>query len=166
MTLTVFADDLALAGPTVLPVGATGRAGTAIAITVASLEKSWDDKYGGMRYLANLDGTPMFPPQADQKLWWPHAEALYALLLGWAATGRDDLATWYYRIHEYAFSHFPDCEFGEWYGYLNRDGSVMFTAKANGWKGFFHLPRVFLRNYLLLAGCGSRFARGAPSRVR
>jgi len=128
----------------------------AIAITVASLERSWDTKYGGMRYLANVDGTPMFPPQADQKLWWPHGEALYASLLGWAATGREDLAAWYRRVHDYSFASFADREFGEWYGYLNRDGSVMFTAKANGWKGFFHLPRVFLRMLLLLNGTPSK----------
>jgi N-acylglucosamine 2-epimerase len=122
----------------------------AIAITVGSLERCWDWQYGGMRYLFNCDGTPVFPPQADQKLWWPHAEALYALLLAWSQTGRSDLAVWYRRLHDYVFSHFPDPRFGEWFGYLNRDGSIMFSAKANGWKGFFHAPRVLLRNWLLL----------------
>lgn len=123
----------------------------AVDITLASVARSWDQEYGGLRYLANLDGTPTNPPHADHKLWWPHAEALYALLLGWAITGRPELGTWYHRVHDYAFSRFADREHGEWYGYLNRDGTVVFTAKANGAKGFFHLPRVFLRCYLLLA---------------
>ena len=38
----------------------------------------------------------------------------------------------------------------EWLGYLNRDGSPVWSAKANGWKGFFHLPRILYRAYQLL----------------
>lgn len=123
---------------------------TAIDITLASLERGWDRQYGGLRYLMNIDGTPTHPLEADLKLWWPHGEILYALLLGWACTGRDDLHGWYEKAHDYTFSHFPDPDHGEWYGYLNRDGSPVFTAKANGWKGFFHLPRILLRSYRLL----------------
>jgi len=126
----------------------------ALQITLTSLERCWDREYGGLRYVTNLDGTPTGPANADHKLWWPHAETLYALLLAWAVTGRDDLAAWYHRVHDYAFSRFPDRQHGEWYGWLNRDGSVVFTAKANGAKGCFHLPRVFLRSYLLLKQCG------------
>ena len=40
-------------------------------------------------------------------------------------------------------------EHGEWFGHLNDDGSPGWTAKANGWKGCFHLPRVLLRCYRL-----------------
>jgi len=58
------------------------------------------------------------------------------------------------------FAHFPDRQYGEWYGYLNRDGSPTFTAKADGFKGFFHLPRVFLRCHQLLGG-----AQAADGRV-
>lgn len=124
---------------------------TAIEITLTSLDRCWDQEYGGLHYLANLDGTPTTPPHADHKLWWPHAEALYALLLGWASSGREELGAWYHRVHDYAFSAFPDREFGEWYGYLSRDGRPVFTAKADGRKGFFHLPRVFLRIGRVLA---------------
>ena len=62
----------------------------------------------------------------------------------------DDMAQWYQKVHDYTFRHFPDPEHGEWFGYLNRDGSPVWTAKANGWKGCFHLPRVLLRCYRLL----------------
>jgi N-acylglucosamine 2-epimerase len=122
----------------------------AVTITLAALERSWDQEYGGVRYVANLDGTPTSVPSADHKLWWPHAEALYAALLGWTLTGRRELGDWYHRVHQYAFERFADRQQGEWYGYLNRDGSVIFTAKANGAKGCFHLPRVFVRCYQLL----------------
>ncbi len=124
---------------------------TAIEITLKSLEHGWDRQYGGLRYLTNLDWTPTHPLEADLKLWWPHGETLYALLLAWAYTGRDDVRQWYERAHAYTFEHFPDAEGGEWFGYLNRDGSPVFTAKANGWKGFFHVPRILFRGYQLLS---------------
>ncbi len=127
-----------------------GLLNTALDILIASLEHGWDAEYGGIRYLRNIDGTPCHPLEADLKLWWPHCEALYALLLGWACTGRDDLEKWYGKVHEYTFLHFPDPEFGEWFGYLNRDGSRVWTAKANGWKGFFHIPRALYRCWQLL----------------
>ncbi|MEX0614100.1 MAG: AGE family epimerase/isomerase [Pirellulales bacterium] len=123
---------------------------TAVEIALKSLEFGWDAEYGGIRYLMNIDRTPTHPIEADMKLWWPHCEALYALLLAWVVTGRDDIGRWFDKLHRYTFDHFPDAEFGEWYGYLNRDGSPTWTAKANGWKGFFHLPRVLLRCYQLL----------------
>lgn len=121
-----------------------------IDIVLASLEHGWDKEFGGIRYLTNCDWTPTHSLEADLKLWWPHGEALYALLLAYAKTGRDDVRDWYYKVHDYTFSSFPDKEFGEWFGYLNRDGSPVWTAKANGWKGFFHVPRVLFRCYQLL----------------
>jgi N-acylglucosamine 2-epimerase len=124
---------------------------TSLRILLASLEHGWDEDYGGIRYLTNVDRTPTHALEADMKLWWPHGEALYALLLAWDLTGRDDFARWYGKVHEYTFDRFPDPEYGEWFGYLNRDGSPVWTAKANGWKGFFHLPRALYRCFRLLS---------------
>jgi N-acylglucosamine 2-epimerase len=121
-----------------------------IDIMLASLEHGWDQEYGGIRYLTNIDWTPTHGLEADLKLWWPHAETLYALLYSWLHSGRTDLKAWYDKVHEYTFSAFPDAEFGEWFGYLNRDGSRVWSAKANGWKGFFHIPRSLFRCYQLL----------------
>jgi N-acylglucosamine 2-epimerase len=123
-----------------------------IEIILSSLRRGWDEKYGGVKYILNLDGSPCTPLEADMKLWWVHSESLYALLLAWAATGRQDVADWYQKVHDYTFSHFPDRQWGEWYGYLNRDGSPTWTAKATAWKCFFHLPRALLRAYQLLSG--------------
>ena len=100
--------------------------------------------------MTNVDWTPTHELEADLKLWWPHGEALYALLLSWLHTGREDLKAWYQKVHDYTFTHFPDKKYGEWYGYLNREGSPVWRAKANGWKGFFHVPRVLFRCYQLL----------------
>jgi N-acylglucosamine 2-epimerase len=123
---------------------------SAIEILLASLEHGWDQEYGGIRYITNIDWTPCHNLEADLKLWWPHGEALYALLLAWAKTGREDLGQWYEKVHDYTFNNFPDQEYGEWFGYLNRAGSKIWSAKANGWKGFFHLPRILFRCYQLL----------------
>ena len=38
--------------------------------------------------------------------------------------------------------HFADPEYGEWYGYLHRDGRVSTSLKGNLWKSFFHHPRM------------------------
>jgi len=125
---------------------------TAVDIMLASLKQGWDKEYGGILYLTNIDWTPVHTIEANCKLWWPHSEALYALLLAWSVTGRQDIAAWYEKLHDYSFQAFPDLEYGEWFGYLNRDGSPIWTAKANGWKGFFHLPRALYRCYRLLDG--------------
>lgn len=124
---------------------------TAVDIMLASLNHGWDNEYGGLRYITNYDWSPTHPLESDLKLWWPHVETLYALLLAWDLTGRDDLGQWYEKVHDYTFSNFPDPDYGEWFGYLNRDGSRVWTAKANGWKGLFHLPRALYRCYQLLS---------------
>ncbi len=118
---------------------------TAYDIILSSLRRGWDEQYGGIRYMLNIDGSPAHPLEVDMKLWWPHCETLYALLLAWTTSGREDIGRWYEKVHDYTFGHFPDREFGEWYGYLNRDGSPTWTAKATSWKCFFHLPRALLR---------------------
>jgi N-acylglucosamine 2-epimerase len=123
---------------------------SSIDIVLASLEHGWDKEFDGLRYITNFDWTPPHNIEADMKLWWPHGEALYALLFCWKKTGRSDLKEWYEKVHEYTFSNFPDKKYGEWFGYLNRDGSPVWTAKANGWKGFFHVPRILFRCYQLL----------------
>lgn len=120
-------------------------------IVIAALEAGWDAEYGGLRYLLNIDGSPAHPLEADVKLWWCQCEALYALLLLWDLMPDPVIEQWYDRLHSYTFGLYPDPRYGEWIGYRNRDGSPIFTAKANGWKGFFHLPRVLERGYRLLS---------------
>jgi N-acylglucosamine 2-epimerase len=68
-------------------------------------------------------------------------ETLVALLKGYRLTGREDCWSWYERVRAYAWGHFPDPEFGEWYGYLDRRGEVLLPLKGGKWKGCFHVPR-------------------------
>ena len=41
-------------------------------------------------------------------------------------------------------------EYGEWYGYLHRDGTVSHTQKGSLWKGPYHLPRCLMLCELIL----------------
>jgi N-acylglucosamine 2-epimerase len=46
---------------------------------------------------------------------------------------------------DYCLKVFYDKEFGEWYGYLRRDGKpTMPPCKGSTFKGPFHLPRMLV----------------------
>ncbi|MCF6335907.1 MAG: AGE family epimerase/isomerase [Spirochaetales bacterium] len=109
-----------------------------------SLEIGWDQEYGGIYYYRDAKGFPTEKIESDMKLWWVHAESIYAFLLAWKLTGRKDLKDWYLKIAKWSFQRFPDSEYGEWYGYLNRSGEPSLSLKGGKWKGFFHLPRMLL----------------------
>ncbi len=115
-----------------------------------SLKLGWDKQYGGLLSFADVEGKPSPMYHHDMKFWWPHTEALYALLLAHHLTGEDRYAEWYERVHDWTFSHFPDPECGEWYGYLHRDGTVSSGVKGDFWKGPFHIPRAQLYCWKLL----------------
>ena len=104
----------------------------------------WDEAYGGM---INFRDCKHFPPQdysQDMKFWWPQCETILASLYAWQATGNEKYLQMHRRAFEYAFGAFPDPVFGEWYGYLHRDGTVAQPAKGNLFKGPFHIPRMML----------------------
>lgn len=104
--------------------------------------RGWDEEFGGLFYFRDLWGLPVQEYWHDMKFWWPHCEAIIATLLAWRLTGDTKYARWHQQIHDWSFRHFPDPEFGEWYGYLHRDGRVSVRLKGNLWKGPFHLPRM------------------------
>ena len=115
-----------------------------------SLEWGWDHKYGGIFYYRDCRNRPCEQYEHDMKLWWPHNEAIYATLLAHFLTGDTKYATWHTRIHDWAYRRFPDRKYGEWFGYLHRDGTVSSTCKGNAWKGMFHVPRMLLNCWKLL----------------
>ena len=119
--------------------------------TIRTLSYGWDEKYGGILYFMDVKN---YPPQAlewDQKLWWVHVETLIALLKGYHHTGDSRCLAWFNKVHEYTWSHFPDPEFGEWFGYLNRQGEVLLPLKGGKWKGCFHVPRGLFQCSKILA---------------
>lgn len=116
-----------------------------------SFELGWDNEYGGIYYFRDIYGRPCEQPEYDMKLWWVHDEALIATLFASNLTKDPYYDEWYKKIHAYTFNHFPDGEYGEWYGYLHRDGSVSHTQKGSLWKGPYHIPRALMLCEKILA---------------
>nr|WP_202925106.1 AGE family epimerase/isomerase [Myxacorys almedinensis] len=113
----------------------------AIEIVLNILDFAWDREYGGLYYFMDTKGHPPQQLEWDQKLWWVHLESLVALSMGYRLTGRQECWDWYEKLHEYSWSHFADPQWGEWFGYLNRQGDVLIDLKGGKWKGCFHVPR-------------------------
>lgn len=109
-----------------------------------ALEFGWDTQHGGLYYFRDLDGRPTLQLESSMKLWWVHVEALYALLCVYARTGDEKWGRWLGRVYEWTWQRFPDAAHGEWYGYLNRDGTPSHSLKGNHYKGCFHIPRALL----------------------
>ncbi len=68
-------------------------------------------------------------------------ETLISLAKAYKLTRNQTSLAWFKKVHDYTWSHFPDKEFGEWFGYLNRRGEVLLQLKGGKWKGCFHVPR-------------------------
>jgi len=106
------------------------------------LEAGWDAEYGGIFLGVDRNGGPPFLPHSDKKLWWPHTEALYGLLLAHRLTGEPWCMSWYWRVHEWAFTHFSMPGIGEWRQRLDRQGRPIADVIALPVKDPFHLPRA------------------------
>lgn len=109
-----------------------------------ALEFGWDREFGGLFYFMDLDNRPLLQLEADMKLWWPHTEAIYALVLAATLTGDSKWFPWLERVDDYSFRHFSDPRFGEWFGYCDRRGNLTHSLKGNNYKGSFHVPRFLL----------------------
>jgi N-acylglucosamine 2-epimerase len=113
-------------------------------------ERGWDKEHGGILYFRDVYNKPVQEYWQDMKFWWPHNETIIATLLAYQLTGDEKYAQWHKLVHDYAYRHFADKEYGEWFGYLHRDGGIAQTAKGNLFKGPFHLPRQEWYCYTLL----------------
>jgi len=112
-------------------------------------EWGWDKEYGG---LINFRDCKGFPPQdysQDMKFWWPQCETIIASLYAYKLTGEDKYLEMHKMVNDWAYEHFADKEYPEWYGYLHRDGTVAQPAKGNIFKGPFHIPRMMIRAWML-----------------
>jgi N-acylglucosamine 2-epimerase len=121
----------------------------ALDTVLRTIDFGWDRRYGGILYFLDAEGKPPQQLEWDQKLWWVHAETLVALSMGYLLTGREECLRWLEKVHEYTWSLFPDREYGEWFGYLNRRGEVLLPLKGGKWKGCFHVPRSLYRCSLI-----------------
>lgn len=109
----------------------------------------WDEQYGGIINFRDCRNLPVQDYSQDMKFWWPQTEAIIATLYAYLATKDEKYLAMHRKASDWAYAHFPDREYGEWYGYLHRDGTVAQPAKGNIFKGPFHVPRMLIRSYML-----------------
>ncbi len=127
-----------------------------------TLNKAWDELHGGIPQFMGIDGKQPQGPLAaeleehpmivklkslwDKKLWWPHSEALYALILLNYLTNQKWIPEAYNRMHEYTFSTFPnpDKSIGEWIQIRDRQGKPEEAVVALPVKDPMHIVRAFL----------------------
>ena len=121
-------------------------------------EKGTDAEHGGLFNILDLTGREpggydparSFNEAWDDKVWWVHSEALYALLLAAVHSGREDMYARFLSLHDWCQLHFHDAQHGEWYPYLHRDGTPKVTDKGTWIKAAFHVPRNLMQIMLLL----------------
>lgn len=110
-----------------------------------AINMGWDKEYGGLLYFVDCLGLPPEAYEHDMKLWWPHNEILIASMMLYRDTKDEQYLEWFYKTLDYCKEHFSDPEYGEWYGYLRRDGKpTMPSTKGSTFKGPFHLPRCLI----------------------
>ena len=111
-----------------------------------AIANGWDEEFGGIKYFVDYKGLPVEAYEHDMKLWWPHNEGVIASLKLYQTFGDEKYLQWFERLTEYAFTHFSDPDYGEWFGYLRRDGQpTQPPCKGHTYKGPFHVMRMLAK---------------------
>lgn len=135
--------------------GRTGRSdlvGKSEEIFNWSINAGWDHEYGGLLYFIDACGKPPENYEHDMKLWWPHNEILISSLMLFRDTRKQEYLDWFFKTLDYCKTCLSDPEYGEWYGYLRRDGKpTMPPCKGSTFKGPFHLPRMLVQVDFMLS---------------
>lgn len=72
---------------------------------LTSFNRGWDTKYGGLFYFLDVDGESPVQLEWDMKLWWPHNEAMIALLMAYIERRDADLLEKFSTVFNYCYSH-------------------------------------------------------------
>lgn len=116
-----------------------------------AIANGWDKEYDGIKYFVDYKGLPVEAYEHDMKLWWPHNEGVIASLKLYQTFGEEQYLQWFERLTDYAFTHFSDPAYGEWFGYLRRDGQpTQPPCKGHMYKGPFHVLRMLAKCIELL----------------
>ncbi len=125
-----------------------------------ALEVGWDDTYGGLPQFVDRSGGPPkggVPEELkdhemvrklrsnwSNKLWWPHSESIYALLLALDEMGESWMEEWFWKVHDYTLNTFPnpDKSVGEWIQIRDREGRPESKVVALPVKDPFHIARA------------------------
>lgn len=118
----------------------------AITILEWSWDWGWDDEFGGIINFRDCKGFPNQDYSQDMKFWWPQTEAMIATLYAFEATGDAKWLDLHRQADEWSYKFLSDPVYGEWFGYLHRDGTVAQSAKGNIFKGPFHIPRMMIKS--------------------
>jgi N-acylglucosamine 2-epimerase len=128
------------------------------------LARGWDPQHGGLLLACHTAGGRPQWHQPDAKVWWSHTESMYALLRAYEVTGAQWCWDWYWRVHEYAFEHFPNWKDGDWFQNLDRQGRpIPVVVKSLAVKDPFHLPRALLYGILVLRRLSASSEARPPS---
>ncbi len=106
----------------------------------------WDSEYGGgiIQYRDAL-GKSLSEYHQDMKFWWPQCEAVIANLMAYSITKDEKYLNHFHEVDKYISDRFIDREYGEWFGYFHRDGTLATSLKGNLYKGPFHIPRMYMK---------------------
>jgi N-acylglucosamine 2-epimerase len=129
-----------------------------------AFEAGWDREFGGIfRYIDREGGKPRGVPSEeryeqlvvdtwDTKIWWPHAEALFATLLAHRITGDAKFEPMHSTLREYVFHTFPnpDRTIGEWIQIRDRQGAPLDKCVALPVKDPYHILQDVLLMIALL----------------
>ena len=113
-----------------------------------SWDWGWDQEFGGIINFRDCKGFPAQDYSQDMKFWWPQTEAVIATLYAYEATGDTKYLEMHRLANDWMYEFLPDPVYGEWFGYLHRDGSVAQPAKGNLFKGPSISPECLLRTSL------------------
>lgn len=125
-----------------------------------AIKLGWDNEYGGLfRFVDMKGGMPLGERTGDDyeklilntwhtKLWWPHSEMLYAVLLSYELTKDNEFIKLYNTVHDYVFKTFPNADksIGEWIQIRDRKGNPVNKTVALPVKDPYHI----LRNMILI----------------
>lgn len=112
----------------------------------------WDKDFGGgiIQY-RDAKGLSLSEYHQDMKFWWPQCEAVIANLMAFAITGNELYLNHFNQVDKYISDRFIDKQFGEWFGYFHRDGTLATPIKGNLYKGPFHIPRMYIKAIEILS---------------
>ncbi|HUV07866.1 MAG TPA: AGE family epimerase/isomerase [Spirochaetia bacterium] len=124
--------------------------------------KGWDSEYGGLFHFCHIEGgkprgkileqnrgdhmIEELTKNWDNKLWWVHSEALYALILAYEHTRDQWFMDTYWKYHDYVFQTFPNPNrgTGEWIQIRDRKGQPEDKVVALPVKDPYHITRAFM----------------------
>ena len=116
-------------------------------------EQSWDELAGGLNQFIDMRQQPTLFADSQQKWAWVHTEALAALLKSYYYTRQSACLTWFKRIHDYSFHHFPDSKHPGWYLAIDQHSQPLMNVKSFHAVGCYSPVRCLAEVAQLLTKC-------------